>query len=113
MIKGLLFILLGSHSILSAEVFLVTFKGTKAYVEPQNQKGQFISLTLKNDTFQRLRGELRNQSDVLKRYSLKPGFSISYQIQHSEYKRLYLKNLSPAFHSIPLKLGTKNYAFPE
>lgn len=112
MIKTL-FMLLISYSLFAGEVFLVTFKGAKALVEPQSKKGQFVSLTIKNDTFKLLRGEIRNEENVIKYYSLKPGTSESYEIGHKEYKKLSLINVAPAFDTIPLKFGSEAYAIPK
>lgn len=113
MIKGFLLFLITVQTAFAGETFIVTFKGVKATVNPQSKKGQFIGVTLKNDTFQRLRGEFRNKDGVLKHYSLRPGSSQSYEVAHKDGKQLSIVNLAPAFDTIPLKIGSKVYAIPK
>lgn len=101
-----------SLSAYSNEAFLVSFKGSKTIVESQSEKNEFIGLVLKNETFKRLRGEIRSEKGVIRRYSLKGGGSASFQIKHSEYKKLSVVNLSPAIDDIKLKVGKKKYEIP-
>lgn len=112
MIKVFIFLLLTS-SAFASEAFIITFKGSKVYVENQEKKNEFIGLIVKNETFKRIRAQIKNESSVIRRLSIKPGKTKSFQIKHSEYNKLYYMNLSPASETIALIVGKEDYEIPK
>lgn len=109
----LLLLILLSLSLFANEAFVINFKGPTVEVESQSKKNEFIGIILKNETFNRLRGEVHSNGKTLRRYSIKGGGSTSFQIKHDEYKQLSVINLSPPMDDIKLILGKEKYEIPK
>ena len=60
MIKYFLLFLICLPSFAS-EAFIITYKGSKVYVENQAKKNEFAGLIVKNETFKRLIGQVKNE----------------------------------------------------
>jgi len=107
------FLLLICSGVFASEAFIITYKGSKVYIENQAKKNEFAGLIVKNETFKRLIGQVQNEDSVIRRVTIKPGQSKSFQIKHNEYKKLYYLNLSPASETIALIIGKEDYEIPK
>lgn len=116
--KGLIFLIflvlsVSSFASQNSEAFLVTIKNMSIQVISPAKKIDTVSVVIKNDTSEKLIGELRSETRVLKRFSLAPLSNKTLLVNMKNEKQLYYVSVAPPFQAVALKFNERPYEIPE
>ena len=116
MIKILLSSLLfmsNAYAFKSTAAFIVELNENKIRVTSPKTKTKIVSVIVKNQTFDKIRAELRSRDKVLKRFVIKSKAKEVYEVDYSKAKSLSLVPISPPFETVLLKFSKGPYEIPE
>ncbi|MBD65871.1 MAG: hypothetical protein CME62_11735 [Halobacteriovoraceae bacterium] len=112
---SIVFMLLFSVSVFAEykDSFIVEVSDRKIKVTSPLKKVSFVSIIVKNETFDKIISEIRSEDKVLKRFVLKPEGQEVVQIDYSKVKKLFYVPVAPPFEAVELRFEQKPYEVPE